>query len=305
MTEMDTPTPLPALAWVAVLLPSVFVAGFEVSRELSGPAAPVPLATLALLWLFTTLPTAALVLAMRRSLARQRGPAPPPEVAAAIEAVSRAEAFAARSFQAQAQLHAVVQAQGAPAAPADMVPRTTARRTTLLACGLVALFLISVGAFGAVFSGPAAAPRFDHTHAAFAVWVEGQQVPFTDPAFDLTLRGVQRAHLRVGDGYPGILHLEGKPGLTLAAAFKDAMGATLAEDTLTLDEAVHGGKTFQENATHRLRLLVAGGSGDWAEVKPVTSFVPRDHDRLLISFGDERGAALAAQEASVPTRLPP
>lgn len=306
MTEMERPSPLPTLVWVAVLLPSMLVALFEVSRELGGPAAPVDVGVLAVLWAFTTLPLAAFALGLRRTLARGSGPGAPPEIQAALEAVVRAEQLASRAWTSQARLDALVR-QGAQAAavPPDMVPRAAARRTTLLACGLVAVFLLAAGALGAVFTAPVEG-RPVHIHAAFAVWADGEHVEFTDPAFDLARRGVVRAHLHVADGYPGILHIEGKPGLTLGEFFRDAVGATLTEEGLVLDVEVHGGRSYQENETHRLRLLVAPGGGEgWSEVKPVASFVPRDGDRILLSFGAERGAALAAQEASVPTRFPP
>jgi hypothetical protein len=303
-SSMETPVKLPAAMWVAVLLPSMLAAVLEVSRELGGPAAPVGAATLALLWLFTTLPMAAMAVGLR-GLAARAGGGSPPEVQAALEAVARAEQVAARSAQAQAQLQALLLERSAPQDPGDKVPRGAARRSALLAAGLGAVFVLAAVGLAGVFAGPAAAPRAVHIHPAFAVFADGARVGYDDPAFDLTQRRVLRAHLHTGDGYPGVMHIEGGPGLTLAAFFRDGLGAELTEQRLVLDEVVHGGARYEENTTHRLRLFVQPAGGTWAEVKPIVGYVPRDHDRLLVSFGDERGAALEAQKAAVPSRFPP
>jgi hypothetical protein len=284
-------------------VPSAILALVEIVRELGGPTLPVDLPTMGLVWACTTLPLALLVLALHRALATQRGPSTPPEVAQALEAVARAEAMAQRSFQAQAQLHAALQAQGAPPVPVDMVPRRTARRITLLACALVALFLLTAGALAVVFTGPAAAPRAEHAHAGVAVWVEGGQLDLPGAVLGQAHRAAPAAHTDPGPS-PGVLHLGAVPGTTLGEALRQAAGIEVGEDSITLP-AAHGGSTHVANATHALRLFVAREGQAWAEQRPIAGFVLRDHDRLLLTFGDARGAALEVQWASVPDRFPP
>lgn len=306
MTEPETHVPKPWPPWpvLAAATPSLLVALLEVLRELGAWVPQVAAETLALLWLFTTLP-ALFVLWGLRAAASQPGGEGGADLGKALDAIARAEQVAVNAGQTQALVEALLRERAERGAAEGSVPRAAARRSAVLAAVVTAGFLLAAGGLAYAFVTAPAPPRPVHIHPAFAVFAEGERIAFEDPAFDLAARGTPRAHLHVNDTWPGIFHLEGPPGVTLAEAFDWGLASTLTEDALVLDGAVHGGRAFREDATHRVRLFVAPAGGDaWREVKPVTTYVPQDHDRLLLSFGNSWGPALDAERATVPARFP-
>ena len=65
---------------------------------------------------------------------------------------------------------------------------------------------------GLVFASTPSPPETMHIHAAFALFVHGERIEYTDPAFDLAARHYLRAHLHHPDG--DIIHIEGEHAIS-------------------------------------------------------------------------------------------
>jgi hypothetical protein len=108
-------------------------------------------------------------------------------------------------------------------------------------------------------SGPAVNPDPNHTHADFAVWVNGTQLDFTDDRYmshayeegQEPVRDVNpmRKYLHLHDGNGHIIHRH-KPGLTIGE-FMTSIGQPISTTCMTLDQ-------------HQFSLLDAGWKDSYA-----------------------------------------
>ncbi len=126
-----------------------------------------------------------------------------------------------------------------------------------------ALLLAAAVTFWALGPGrvrPAVNPDPNHTHADFAVWIQGKQIDFSGEKFmsgsstDLTYKEAKDKYLHLHDGNGRVIHRH-KPGLTLGEFFASiGFGIGQGKDGFCWFE----GKTFKECAGGKLRLYVNG-----------------------------------------------
>jgi len=142
-----------------------------------------------------------------------------------------------------------------------------------------------------------------HQHAAFALFLEGERVRFNDTDYDLTNRRNFTAHLHSAEG-GDIIHLEGSfpngvPDVTLASFFRNH-GVSFQPGALTLDTFDHhNGTAWPDNATHRWRVWVQPAAGNWTLAPDGPGLVLRDHDRILVTYGEPSPEELARERAAV------
>ncbi len=147
-----------------------------------------------------------------------------------------------------------------------------------MAIGFTALFL---GFAKLSSASPAVNPDPNHTHADFAVFIEGKKFNFSDPAYmsgttdESDPEHTRRdpfLHLHDGIGY--VIHRH-KPGLTVGEFFA-SLGFTMDEACLTTD----AGKQYCSEGDKRWRMFVNAEEKPW---NPQFAF--NDLDQILLTFG--------------------
>ncbi len=148
----------------------------------------------------------------------------------------------------------------------------------VMALGFTAIFF----AFAKLsFAGPAVNPDPNHTHADFAVFIEGEKFNFADPAYmsgttdESDPEHTRRdpfLHLHDGIGY--VIHRH-KPGLTVGEFFA-SLGFKMDEACLTTD----AGEQYCSEGVKRWRMFVNAEEKPW---NPQFAF--NDLDQILLTFG--------------------
>lgn len=126
-------------------------------------------------------------------------------------------------------------------------------------------------------------PDPNHTHADFAVWIEGEKIDFSDEAY---MSGIPKRegssdedtyhhkHLHLHDEIGSLLHRH-KPGLTIGD-FLSSLGFTMSTQCLTLDTHVmvcpESGKSWQ--------MFVNG-----EQVNYDAAYAFEDVDQILLTYG--------------------
>lgn len=172
----------------------------------------------------------------------------------------------------------------------------------LLPAGIVVVLL--GGALALVLSrepaGPAVNPDPNHTHADLAVWVNGQQLDFTDERYmsgapEDGEQRVREAHplrqyLHLHDGVGHVIHRH-KPGLTLGDFFV-SIGLPMTESCLTLDDYQYAlldeewiesfdiGRELCTNGKFHWRMFVNG-----SEIPFDPGYEFQDLDKILLVYG--------------------
>jgi len=186
--------------------------------------------------------------------------------------------------------------------------------------------IIAFIAFGAAAMTPrqyVQNPDPNHTHADFAVWVNGQLLDFSDDRYMSTVpasadasalsffiptasahdgvdhgaptvAGREYLHLHDGNGY--VLHRH-KPGLTIGDFFA-SLGLTMTDTCLTLDEfQFHELDQNWVKDFARTKNLCDDGKFHWTmivngqHVSMNPRYVPMDMDKILLSYGASDTAA--------------
>ncbi len=275
---------LPATLVLAAAAPSILLAIWETLRELTGNSWGLSFATAIALWTATTIPLVLFAFSIAK-MRPQTSMDALPELARALEAVSRAEAVAERQLEVLRQMPI-----------ADEAPRRV-RHVWPLAIGAI-LLVASVGLAAPTLLGQSyEAPV--HIHASAVMVIGHERARFVHPELDLSARGNLHNHLHMPDDTT--FHIEGQPGANLRDVLDGALGVSFEFSTLTLDSVLHPGLVFQANASTPLRTFVAhAGSDTWSEVAG-PSYVPRDGDRILITYGPLTESELAEYQAKVPS----
>lgn len=163
------------------------------------------------------------------------------------------------------------------------------------------LVLVIGVAFGVVLLGGVrfatySAPVDMHYHANFAVFINGQQEQFKDPAYYqetemCTLSGtktpVGRAHMH--DEVNNVVHVEDS-AVTWGQFFEN-LGWSLGDDFIGSPDGV------LTNGDEGKVSVVLNGQ----PAMNIAKTVIKDNDRLLVSYGDADRADLMKQYAAVPT----
>lgn len=143
-------------------------------------------------------------------------------------------------------------------------------------------------------------PDPNHTHADFAVWVNGQKLDFAKQIYmseeyhegeDLVpLANELRKYLHLHDGIGHVLHRH-KPGLTIGEFFA-SLGLPMTGICLTLDDVQY--TTLDKGWKESFGItkeLCANGKFRWTMalndlVVPMNpGYVPNDLDKIMLSYG--------------------
>jgi hypothetical protein len=153
---------------------------------------------------------------------------------------------------------------------------------------LAALFLAACSPFGLSSKTYVPSPDPNHTHADFAIWIEGMKLDLSDERY---MSGSSKdAHdehkhrhpaLHLHDGVGHVLH-QHKPGLTLGE-FLRSLGFEMTEQCLRLDTGIHvcpeGGKTW-----HMFVRNPAAADPLWKEVPLNPDSLLSDMDQILLTY---------------------
>jgi len=163
----------------------------------------------------------------------------------------------------------------------------------------VLLAVVAVGAvvWGAMqLHGPGIPhERTRHWHAAFNVFVDGNEVDFHKCEFDLNGCqgragiGYVPAHLHYNDEGRYVLHIEhpvSLGNLTLGRVF-DRWGFNLTNTSFTLDGRVYHRERYENNATHTWQLWAAACFTEppkWSRITDLPGYAMQQHDRFLLTY---------------------
>jgi hypothetical protein len=162
----------------------------------------------------------------------------------------------------------------------------------LIGVGIVAVSGLALWGVWSTYQ-PAQNPDPNHTHADFAVWVDGKQLDFSGQAF---MSGLStdanhdseignRKYLHLHDGVGTVIHRH-KPGLllrdffeTLGVAFRVKDGNNLCIRFPQLPEEI-----CQDEASHvnNWGMIVNGGNSSYFD----PAYVFKDEDKIMIYVGD-------------------
>lgn len=158
-----------------------------------------------------------------------------------------------------------------------------------------------------------------HEHASFAVYLDNQSVSWNNAAFAFPRTGTLAGHVHPPATHT--LHMEGGRTCTdVGGFFRTALKSTLTNDSLTLDDVIHGGRSVHDGANGSLRFLVGepdaawratpqnqrhyqpASNVTWREVDDLAPLQPYDGEYLLVTFGHPTDADVRWQELSIPTQ---
>jgi len=134
-------------------------------------------------------------------------------------------------------------------------------------------FLFASMSSGGEAMGAAVNPDPNHTHADFAVFVDGQQLDFSDPKYMSSEQKHLHKHLHLHDGIGTVIHRH-EPGLTLGEFFS-SLGLRMTKNCVTLDDK----QRFCDHGNNRWRMIV---NGEERVFDP--SYVFKDMDKILLSY---------------------
>ena len=110
-----------------------------------------------------------------------------------------------------------------------------------------------------------------HEHAAFAIKINGKQIDFSQPKYQLQSRLI---HVEGGDGTTLHRHATGVP----FQEFLKSVNMNIMNGCFASDD----GKQYCNNAENKLRFFINGNETD-----SVNNYVINPNDRILVIYGNE------------------
>ena len=110
-----------------------------------------------------------------------------------------------------------------------------------------------------------------HEHAAFAIKINGKQIDFSQPKYQLQSRLI---HVEGGDGTTLHRHATGVP----FDEFLKSVNMNIKDGCFILDD----GKQYCDNKENKLRFFLNGNETD-----SINSYVINPNDRILVIYGNE------------------
>ena len=110
-----------------------------------------------------------------------------------------------------------------------------------------------------------------HEHAAFAIKINGKQIDFSQPKYQLQSRLI---HVEGGDGTTLHRHATGVP----FQEFLKSVNMNIMNGCFESDD----GKQYCNNAENKLRFFINGNETD-----SVNNYVINPNDRILVIYGNE------------------
>jgi len=117
-------------------------------------------------------------------------------------------------------------------------------------------------------------PDPNHTHADFAIWVNGKKLSFASEAYMSTEDKHRHKYFHLHDGLGHVIHRH-KPGLTLGEFFA-SIGFTLTADCMKTD----AGQKVCTGSEGKLQMFVNG-----KEMPLDPAYVFADTDKILLTYG--------------------
>lgn len=174
-----------------------------------------------------------------------------------------------------------------------------------IAVALVVVLVIAGGVWG--YQQIPKGRGSGHEHSVYRMFVDGQEISFEHPAYDMQQTGFSNMHVHTGGtGGKYVLHMEGKLGVSLAR-FLESLQIKASDTKVTLNPTYDGGRVVQNNATHSWQLWVDdcrdGVEGNFAREPRIFGYAPLHHDRMLITYArsDATNESLASETALLPS----
>ena len=122
-----------------------------------------------------------------------------------------------------------------------------------------------------------------HEHAAFAIKINGKQIDFSQPKYQVQSRLI---HVEGGDGTTLHRHATGVP----FAEFIKSVNMNIENGCFTLDD----GKQYCNNDVNKLRFFINGN-----ETESINNYVINPNDRILVIYGNENADQINQELAAL------
>ena len=122
-----------------------------------------------------------------------------------------------------------------------------------------------------------------HEHAAFAIKINGKQIDFSQPKYQVQSRLI---HVEGGDGTTLHRHATGVP----FGEFIKSVNMNIEDGCFTLDD----GNQYCNNEVNKLRTFINGN-----ETESINNYVINPNDRLLVLYGNENADQINQELAAL------
>lgn len=167
------------------------------------------------------------------------------------------------------------------------------KRILLTIVAAIVIAGVGYAAYDAMYETVAPNPDPNHTHADFAIWIDGEKMDFSgeqfmseayDPEMDQQIRvDPMRKYLHLHDGNGDVLHRH-KPGLTFGE-FLRSLGIEFSNEGLNLCMQIPGQDiACEDEAMHRSWVMIVNGVR-----QPFfdTEYLFNDLDKILVALPQE------------------
>jgi hypothetical protein len=134
--------------------------------------------------------------------------------------------------------------------------------------------LLPLALVACVSRKPAMNPDPNHTHADFAVYIDGAKIDFSDPTYMSNETKHRHKYFHLHDEIGTLVHRH-KPNLTLGEFF-DSLGVKMAPPCMVLDS----GKSVCDEGDKRWTMVVNA-----KDVPFDPQYVFQDTDKILLTYG--------------------
>lgn len=149
---------------------------------------------------------------------------------------------------------------------------------------------VQSGGTASTVNAPIGALGSIHTHADFAVYLDGEKITPLGPSYYVRNAFV---HVESGPGDGNVIHMHAT-NVPLGFFFR-SVGMSFNSNCFRLDN----GKDYCSDGNKTLRMFVRHEGGEWQENRQFHTYVFQDLDKVLITYGDEAEEGLRAQMDSV------
>jgi hypothetical protein len=173
-----------------------------------------------------------------------------------------------------------------------MFPIKKRYRTAALAVfGMLGLVFVSLTLLS--LSAPDVVPAQFHIHADFKVFLNGVPFNFSQEKYMSSNASKLSDYVHLHDMDGDVIHVHAR-GISLGDFF-GTINMSLNSTCFVTD----GGASYCDEGNKTLRMFVRHDGGQWAEESGPGAYVMQDLDQMLVTYGDEDAAGIAAQEAAV------
>ena len=161
--------------------------------------------------------------------------------------------------------------------------------------GVAALVLVGGVAFG-LSLGPEK-PATVHWHPTWEVFVNGENVLWANPRFDMQFMG-GTTHFHQPDD--ATIHAEGRTDRLYLNRLLNSVGGEISDNQVVLPQGASISGTFATNETDQLRVFIQPDGEDWREVESGFADLKfGDKMRVLVTYGHATDEEIKTQQESV------